>query len=80
MHHDPLFLGCQPDYVSECFDHSDKFICPASACSNETEKAFLCRDGKYCIDVMLMCDGYVQCEDESGISNQTISHAVSTRY
>ena len=30
---------------------------------------FRCEDGKYCIFENLVCDGYTQCEDESGKSD-----------
>ena len=60
--------GCKPAYVSECFDYSDKFVCPASDCHNDG-RSFACRDGKYCIFQDLICDGYPQCEDWSGNSH-----------
>ena len=62
-----IFLGCLPDYFPERFDHTDKFICPASAC-HEQSNYFPCSDGKYCIGRSLVCDGYSQCEDGSGNS------------
>lgn len=52
-------------YVPECYDGSDVFVCPTEACENHTQ-FFQCKDGKYCIFAILVCDGYAQCEDESG--------------
>ena len=61
-----ISTGCLPDYVNECiFDESDVFVCPASACQRD-KMFFACSDGKYCIKKDLVCDGYAQCEDESG--------------
>ena len=60
-----LFLGCSPDYTSECRDKSDDFDCTDSTCRGN-EGYFPCSDGKYCIWKALVCDGYTQCEDESG--------------
>ena len=61
------YLGCMSSYVPECVDNSDVFVCPATACKNDAE-FFPCDDGKYCIFESLVCDGYAQCEDESGKS------------
>ena len=46
-------------------DRSDVFVCPANKCKDDT-RFFACQDGKYCIMKSLACDGYAQCEDESG--------------
>ena len=51
--------------MPECPDHSDVFVCLDRAC-NRDSKYFQCKDGKYCIFAILVCDGYAQCEDESG--------------
>ena len=69
--YDPCLLGCSPEYYSECsYDKSDHFICPASACHGSPSR-FPCSDGKYCIMKSLVCDGYAQCEDESGNSQSS---------
>ena len=54
-----------PHYKPECRDYSDVFVCPAHACEQDA-RFFPCEDGKYCIIKNLVCDGYAQCEDESG--------------
>ena len=70
-----LFTGCTDDYVSDCdLDKSDQFICPASSC-NSSIIYFPCSDGKYCIRKELVCDGYAQCEDESGIIISSMTSA-----
>ena len=53
-------------YVPECPDNSDVFVCLDRACKRDS-KYFQCKDGKYCIFENLVCDGYAQCEDKSGI-------------
>ena len=53
------------NYVPECIDRSDMFVCPAKACKYDPI-FFPCQDGKYCILDNLVCDGYTQCEDGSG--------------
>ena len=58
-------LGCLQDYEPECVDMSDLFLCAAKEC-NHDPGLFLCQDEKYCIQKSLVCDGYAQCEDESG--------------
>ena len=60
------FIGCAPNYFPECGDDSDKFICQASKCAGNNFY-FPCFDRKYCIPKDLVCDGYAQCEDGSGI-------------
>ena len=78
--------GCRSDYKTECRrDFSDNFICPASACqigSNNFQpkysELFPCQDGKYCIWQGLVCDGYAQCEDESGKEASCIAHILTT--
>ena len=64
---DLICLGCMSNYMPECGDSSDVFVCPAKACENDTT-FFPCQDGKYCIFVDLVCDGHEQCEDGSGMS------------
>ena len=63
-----FLVGCLPSYVSECGDRSDTFLCPASACQNKSQ-FFPCHDNKYCVMAHLVCDGYAQCQDESGRLN-----------
>ena len=60
------YLGCSLDHVSECFDKSDLIECSMAECQI-SHKVFTCSDKKYCIPKYLVCDGYAQCEDESGI-------------
>ena len=59
-------IGCEPGYTPECLDKSDAFVCPATKCLGN-EEFYPCVDNKYCIHVSLVCDGYAQCEDSSGI-------------
>ena len=62
------------NYTDQCgIGGSDRIYCPASACQIGSDnfqpsysKLFPCHDGKYCILQGLVCDGYAQCEDESG--------------
>ena len=61
-----FILGCLSSYVPECIDRSDVFVCPAKTCENDT-RFFQCKDRRYCIYQNLVCDGYSQCEDGSGI-------------
>ena len=63
--------GCSSSYVRECPDLSDSFVCPASKCKDD-DRFFACHDGKYCIAKKLTCDGYAQCEDQSGIRSSMI--------
>ena len=65
---------------SECLDYSDLFICPASACLSDTRNYFPCHDGKYCILRGLVCDGYAQCEDESGKKISSTSYLAASIY
>ena len=58
-------LGCRPSYTPECPDFSDFFVCQANICKRDI-RFFTCQDKKYCIMKYLVCDGYAQCEDESG--------------
>ena len=67
-------IGCTANYVVDCnWDRSDRFICPASACQGRlgSDYFFPCSDQKYCIHKHLVCDGYPQCEDESGTCLQS---------
>ena len=61
--------------MPECADQSDVFICTVEACENDA-RFFLCQDGKYCIFENLVCDGYAQCEDGSGM-HQAIDNILS---
>lgn len=68
-------LGCLPDYEPECVDKSDVFLCSAKDCNHEPG-FFLCKDEKYCIKKSLVCDGYAQCEDESGMIYNHDQHCI----
>ena len=63
--------------MPECLDKSDVFVCPATACKNDT-RFFPCQDGNYCILMHLVCDGYAQCEDESGIYVSSLDYFTSS--
>ena len=58
-------LECSPSYVTECPDLSDLFVCQPDICKQDA-RFFTCNDEKYGIMKYLVCDGYAQCEDESG--------------
>ena len=54
-------------------------MCQANICKKDT-RFFTCQDEKYCIRKYLVCDGYAQCEDESGNSYSLINNNNSTSY
>jgi hypothetical protein len=58
-----LTIAVCGNYDFECF-WGDHRICPGSKCKNGT-KYFQCKDGKFCIFAMLLCDGHIQCDDGS---------------